>query len=62
MQMNRSARAYATTPEIAECAALTAAHWIDKADWIDALIELQLAARICCERLQAERQQPIHIP
>ena len=49
---------YATKTEIAKCAALTAANFIDKGHWVEAYIELHHAARICWERREEERQQP----
>lgn len=53
-----SAATYATKTEIAKCAALTAANFIEKGHWVEAYIELHHAARICWERREEERQQP----
>jgi len=52
-----SAATYATKTEIAKCAALTAANFIEKGWWVEAYIELHSAARICWERRDEERQQ-----
>lgn len=53
-----SAMTYATKTEIARCAALTAANFIEKGHWVEAYIELHQAARICWERREEEHQQP----
>lgn len=57
VQPDGSAATYATKSEIAMCAALTAANFIEKGWWVEAYIELHAAARVCWERRDEERQQ-----
>lgn len=53
-----SARTYASKTDIARCAALTAANFIEKGYWVETYIELHQAARICRDRREEERKQP----
>lgn len=57
VQPDGSAATYATKSEIARCAAITAANFIEKGWWVEAYIELHAAARVCWERRDEERKQ-----